>query len=240
MFARYSIRSALDGVPNLPGPASQGAYQNQPPQGITVADTHIFSQTLINEARFGWTKNFTNTNLKSSSFNPATLGLGGVPYESGVLGGVPTMTFSDVGGFGASGYQPALYDARDEHISDTLSMIRGRHAFKIGGSVNHYRWFQFQSPDGMGAYTFSGALTRNLNASSVSSASAGSGFAQFLFGIPDISSLSNSILGNNIRTTGAVFIQDDWKATPKLTVSLGMRWEFGTTHEDRTGLPGLI
>ena len=80
MFGRYSITGQPStGVPNFPGPASPGAYQNQQPQGITVADTHIFSQTLINEARFGWTKNFTNTNLISSSFNPATLGLAAFP-----------------------------------------------------------------------------------------------------------------------------------------------------------------
>jgi Carboxypeptidase regulatory-like domain len=229
MFGRYSITAQPStGVPNFPGPASQGTHVNQSQQGITVAETHIFSQTVVNEARFGWSRNITNSNLQGTALNAGTLGYGGVPYQAGVLGGLPTINFSDIGGFGASGYQPALYDARDEHISDTLSMVRGQHTFKIGGSVNHYNWFQFQSPDGMGAYTFTGALTGSLTASSLSNASPGSGFAQFLYGIPSVSSLSNSILGNNIRTTGAVFVQDDWKATPKLTVNIGMRWEFGT------------
>jgi hypothetical protein len=241
MFARYSILAQPStGVPNFPGPASGGTKQNQSQQGITVADTHIFSQTLINEVRFGWTRNFTNTNLASSVLNAQTLGYGGTPYQPGLLTGLPTISFSDVGGFGASGYQPALYDARDQHINDTLSMIRGKQSFKFGGNINHANWFQFQSPYGVGAYSFSGDLTQNLNAANLSNVSAGSGFMQFLYGIPNISSLSNSILSNNIRTSAALFVQDDWKVTPKLTVNLGLRWEFGTGFsEEHNRVSGL-
>ena len=229
LFGRYSITNQPDtGVPSFPGPASPGTKVNQKQQGVTLSDTHIFSQSLINEARFGWSQNITNSNLQSTALNAGTLGYGGIPYQPGVLGGLPTINFSDVGGFGSSGYEPALYNARDEHISDTLSMIRGSHAFKIGGSINHYGWLQFQSANGVGAFNFTGSLTGSLTSEALNNASPGSGFAQFLFGIPDISSLSNSINSNNIRTTGAVFIQDDWKVSPKLTVNLGMRWEFGT------------
>ena len=230
LFARFSITFQPDtGVPSFPGLASPGAKSNQKQQGVTASDAHIFSQTLVNEVRFSWSQNLSNTNLLVASLDPSTLGYGGLPYQSGVLGGLPTISFNDVSGIGDSGWAPALYDARDVHINDTLNMIRGSHSFKIGGSFNHYHWVQFQSAESEGAYTFTGALTKSLTAASLSDVSSGSGFAQFLFGIPDVSSLSNSIFGDNIRSTGALFVQDDWKANRKLTINLGMRWEFGSS-----------
>jgi hypothetical protein len=57
--------------------------------------------------------------------------------------------------------------------------------------------------------------------------------AQFLFGVPDFSSISNSILSDNGRQAWAGFAQDDWKVTPKLTVNAGFRWEFGNTLHER-------
>jgi hypothetical protein len=242
-FGRYGITDVpSNGVPSFPGIASPGTLSVQRQQGIAAGDTHVFSANVINEVRYAWSHNDVNINLIATSLNATTLGFGGVPYQEGLLGGLPQIEFSDGGQIGDSGWSPSISDARDDQISDTLSLVRGRHQFKIGGAANHYGWYQFLSQFPVGNYNFTGALTKSLTApDSVTDAAAnGSGFAQYLYGIPDFSGLSAGITSNNLRTTGALFIQDDWKVSPKLTVNLGLRWEFATgLHEEQNRVAGV-
>jgi hypothetical protein len=229
---RYAYRDTPSyGIPTLPGQIGQGIASNSRQQGFTIADTHLFSPTTVNEFRYGYTRNAFLSALLNSSYNPATLGFGGLVYQPGLLGGIPNLNFSDVSSVGAAGYQPSKAVARDQVFTDTLSLIRGKHSLKIGGMYNSMWFTQYLSPAPAGQYSFSGVFTSDLNAPS--GAAGGSGFAQFLYGMPNFSALSTSIYSDNGWQSAAVFVQDDWKVSPKLTVNLGMRWEFGNTERER-------
>jgi hypothetical protein len=230
--ARYAFRDTPpSGIPSLPGQVGSGVTNQSRQQGGAISDTHLFSPTAVNEFRYGYTRNAFASHLLNSSTNPADLGFGGLLFQPGLLGGLPSLGFSDVSSVGAGGYEPSLAVARDQVFSDTLSLMRGKHSFKIGGMYNSMWFTQYLSPAPAGEYQFSGIFTSDLNAPAGDAL--GSGFAQFLFGEPNFSALSGSILSDNGWQSAALFFQDDWRVSPKLTLNLGLRWEFGNTEHER-------
>jgi hypothetical protein len=233
--ARYSFRDVPQGgVPDFPGPAGQGTKVLNRQQRVALEDTHIFSPTVVNEFHLGYVRNGYQSRLIDTTLNPASLGFQNVPYESGILGGPPEISIAGVAGIGAAGFTPTLTTSRNQMLYDTLTLIRGRHSFKIGGDVFSWWTTQFEATASVAEYGFTGILTADLNApSSVGTAAVGSPLAEFLFGIPTSDDLSNTILADCGRKAGSLFIQDDWKATKKLTVNLGLRWDFGSSDHER-------
>jgi hypothetical protein len=233
---RYSFRDVPPGgIPDFPGPAAQGVQTLDRQQRVSFEDTHIISPTVVNEFHVGYIRNAYQSRLIDTTLNPSSLGFQNVPYIPGIVGGPPEISITGVAGIGAAGFTPTLTTARNQMLYDTLSFVRGKHSFKIGGDV--YSWWttQFESTAAAAEYGFTGILTADLNApSSISGAAAvGSPLAQFMFGIPNSAVLSNTILSDDGRKAGALFVQDDWKATEKLTVNLGLRWDFGNSDHER-------
>lgn len=220
------------GAPFIPGAASANTLNDSQTFAGGVSETHVFSPTLLNDLRYGYQHTIGVVGLADPNLDPASLGYGGTIFSKGLLGGIPTLNISDAGlGLGAPGWSPFLLTGHASNVLDTLTLVRGRHTFKFGGSINHNGSAQFMSPAPMGSYTFTGVLTSNLNAPS--GVNNGSGLAQFLFGIPDSVQLSNATLSELDRFSAAAFVQDDWRVSERLTVNLGLRWEGGSTPHER-------
>ena len=234
---KYSFRDVPPaGIPDFPGAAGSGSKALNRQQRATAADTHVFSPTTINEFRLGYIRNaYTAAMVGDKYLDPASLGFQNVPFQPGVVGGPPGISITGIAAIGTSGWTPVITTARTETLMDTLSLVRGRHTFKIGGGAVSWWTSQYEAAAIAAQYSFSGILTADLSAPSsmTSAAATGAPFAQFLFGIPDSSAVSNSIFSDSGRQSGAVFIQDDWRATDKLTLNMGLRWDFGNSVRER-------
>jgi hypothetical protein len=202
---------------------SSGNFLNKP-RNVVVTETHIFTPRTVNELRLGYSRNRSERLQFNATKNlSAQYGIPGIPFNSQNNGGLPTFSIDDLTSFGSSEYQPTVETQDVYHIVDSLSLIRGRHTIKIGAEIKPRVNFSIlQPPVPRGFFEFSGNFTRDPNNIS----STGLGTADFMLG-----ALTNAQLGSFINTVFRqpgqfYYVQDDFKVNRKLTLNLGLRYEF--------------
>lgn len=200
-------------------------------QSFMTSETHVFSQTVTNEARVGYTylhTGFQHPNAADLGF-AASQGFGGIPTAP-LNGGLPAVSVSGISGFGSP-----TWSTTDEHenvyqIIDNVTKIAGNHALKAGVSFESIRFSTLQPQQSRGSYTYNGTYTGNLGA-----ANTGYGVADFLIDQQNSAGLSNEVTNGDARWDNAVYFQDDWRLNRKLTLNLGLRWEHFQPYQDVGG-----
>lgn len=132
------------------------------------------------------------------------------------------MFFNDVATLGSPTYLPSNEIQNTYEVSDVFTAIVGNHSLKFGGEIRPEEFTIFQPAAPRGTLNFSPQYTDNAGAVGTG----GSGLATLLTGQPDGGGINNI---NNVdynRRVYGVFVQDDWRATPHLTINAGIRYDF--------------
>jgi outer membrane receptor protein involved in Fe transport len=199
-----------------------------------ASNTRVLSPTWINEARFGYTS-FYNTTGPELAFTRDVVGKLGIPgLASGppVQWGIPNISLSVYSGFGNSSEGPYENDNGSTQFIDNVSVIRGKHSLRFGGEVRHDRYNQVGNQFARGQFTFIRNATNNPALSGIS----GDPFADFLLGEVFQAEAAASIAKAQFRAVSfALYVDDVWKITPRLTINLGLRYENTPPWEDKTG-----
>ena len=195
------------------------------------SNTRILSPNIVNEARFGYSRMF-NAISTADAFNVntvATLGIPNLTAGPPVQWGVPSASFSGDGfsGLGDGTDDPYQIADNTAQVVDNLSWIKGKHTFKFGFEYNRQNFDQYGNQYLRGGFAF------EPNATQSSTHTGGDAFAEFLLGDMYQSTVAfQAASANNQRNAEAAFIDDTWKITPKLTLSLGLRYELTPPFTD--------
>jgi hypothetical protein len=185
---------------------------------FSIAETHLFSPTLVNDFRFG----LVHINNSGINVNPVTAADAGIDRPtSNLTSSIYKFTF------GTSGFQfgptpPAnQYQTQDNYnFVENLGWVHGAHTFTFGGQ------FVRVNLDKLFPQVFNGQLFFT-NTAATATSPALTDFDNFVQGTPEFSFGGGGVYNHKYRQNdSAVFAQDDWKATRDLTLNLGLRTEF--------------
>jgi Carboxypeptidase regulatory-like domain/TonB dependent receptor len=249
MFARFSYLHIPARIPSPLGPILDGNAYND---GTAVnlgnnfagSETHVFNANLINEFRFAYSYGVYGFFQENYETNVAeSLGMGGTqfgpdyPYNGGMpsldISGAASAGVGEAGGVttaGSPAYNPILEHTNAYQIFDNVTKIVGNHSLKFGVQLMSYRYKTLQPPYSHGFYTFSGLYTSNLGASFT-----GFGVADFVADQMHSADVSPEIVTNDEKWYRAGYAQDDWRVTRRLTLNLGLRYDYIQPYKEMAG-----
>ena len=208
--ANYNFAGLGNGVNQLPG---TGGSLDIIQDLNSITDTYVFTPNVVNQARFGFSR-LRVTSVPEEPFTAAQLGINN-PLKN-LFPGMPTLTVTGLFTFGSSPFADQSSRINAFTFGDTLSVVAGNHRLRFGGEyrrsqVNFY----------FNAFSRGQIIFANFN--------------NFLIG-NGVSILGSGVFDRALRVNDlSGFAQDDWKVNNRLTLNLGVRYDFYGFPKDTRG-----
>ncbi|HTZ89564.1 MAG TPA: TonB-dependent receptor [Alloacidobacterium sp.] len=236
LFGRYNYSNRFRFIPGYLGGLADGTStsawgrQYLKNHSFVLGWTHVFSASMVNDFRFGWVRNYSFAEQDPFALTQyAGDFVPGIPISTAIGGGVPLTTFNNYAFLGSPDFLPKQQVPQQYQYNDTLSLTHGRQSYKFGASLYLPMRNLFQDEPGMrGDMTFTGIFTCERNAASQCVSNTGFPYADGLLGLVQYNQLTNVHFVDQRLWMLAGFFEDDWKVTPKLTLNLGLRYDFAT------------
>ncbi|HZR65694.1 MAG TPA: TonB-dependent receptor [Terriglobales bacterium] len=244
IFFRYTTATYsnenINGSVSLP--FGVGVF-NEKSESWMISHTKNIGSRMVNNFRFGHLEPIAiQGGIAAPGADVSALGLTGVfqnlPNYARLY---PTVSFQGLAGtsFGSQGNDTTTSDIPTWQFSDSLTIIHGRHTTTVGFDYRHWLQRRDLSADFLGDFGYNNDTILNNNAGCTTASGkcgTGNSVADFLLGYYNNAStfqpgpFSPSGVAGNLNqykfTYFAPFVQDDWKVTNRLTLNLGLRWDY--------------
>jgi hypothetical protein len=205
-----------------------------PARQLAVDDVYTISPTLVFNIRYGLNRYAGAHFPQYVGFDPATLGFSGTTEAqlTAIDKFFPTVAISGLQSL--AGESTDIENSTNHSLFASLIKNHGNHSLKLGVDIRSYQLNQFSPGHASGTFTFDTTYTRGpLDNATSSPSGIGQGLAAFLLGIPTSGGVDRN--DNQALTSNYVawFLHDNWRITRRLTLDLGIRWEYQSPETER-------
>jgi hypothetical protein len=247
----YAPFTSFSSITNLA--FAEQTISSQPDTTALIGLTSTFTPNWLGEFRLSYTRLQVNNYPQSQGFKPSSLGFG--PAFTNYVGynqfpAISVQTYNAGSGLQVTGASPNDFDmlggpTRTLVPQDNwqaqyqLNWIKKRHNIKFGTDLQLVRMNAYNSQYAAGQFNFDRTYTQGPDPSTTT-LNGGNGLASLLLGVP---------VGGTITITNplflyykyySLFVQDDYRVTNRLTLNLGVRWEYQTPYAEKFGQIGYF
>jgi hypothetical protein len=229
----------ITGADDLPNNITGSAISANAARTYRLNLDNTLTPRILLHVTLGW--NDSDFLLQSQNF----------PYDAAKTLGIPGQTAartfpiinsavstSALGGMSVIGgsFDQHFYERRPEFVT-SASYVRGSHTYKVGFEIRQEKYPNYNFSFSAGDYTTGSAYTTQTSLQGVSTSSgfAGFGFASFLLGGVTSAFIDAPIAARTEKYQTAMYLQDTWKVTRKMTFDYGVRWDYGTYEREQYG-----
>lgn len=224
LFVRFAYRT--DNFRNVTINPNFGSLGDPSNQNYVISESHVFSPKFLNQAEVSYVRQSipTRTGREGTDIDPlADFGIAGLNFSNPLLEGIPTSSITGYLGTGENFANPRLLFSAPG-VNDNATLQLTKHTLQFGGEFFRRRQdFISVNARNQGTFDFTGQLSGNA-------------FADFVLGLPFETEYQPHIGESFIHQRHfSAYIQDDWRWSEKLTLNLGVRYEYSGPFSDLLG-----
>ncbi len=254
LYGRYGGREQKNTTQVALNPAfPPRQISSNPANSALVTFTSIWSPNFITEGRISYTRLQFDSRPLSEGFDVAALGFPKSVTDNILFQQFPQIsiqTYAQGAGLAVTGAAPNEFDqlggvGRNLVPQDTWhaqshgTLIKTRHKIKFGFDTQLIKLNAFNSQQSSGQYIFDRVYSQGPDPN-VTALNSGHGFASFLLGVPQAGAITITRPLFLYQRYYGLYVQDDWRITNKLTLNLGLRWEYTTPYAEKFGQIGYL
>ena len=213
---------------------SSGIILNRINRGAALDDVIVLSPATILNLRYGLTQQEFPERRKSKGFDLSSLGFSQsvTSLVDKSLATFPNVNFDNFDGMGYWESGDGTNTSMVHTFAGNMTTLRGSHNLRYGAEFRLYRKFQARYPYDVSPSLYFDSTYTSGPTDNDAWAPTGQDMASFLFGIPG-GQMNRSATSAEQDRFAAAYVQDDWKVTKKLTINVGLRYEFETPISER-------